>query len=99
VIGEWLRMPPTSCRPANPGEPRNVKLKFKQCTRDEAGLSLLDSYNSDSDRQLKQRELTNMISIDMLANTYVKFPARFERRRVTFAHAIVTIDNPTTAIP
>jgi hypothetical protein len=86
---------PTSCRPANPGESRNVKLpKLKQCTRDEAGLSLLDSHNSDSDRQLKQRELTNIILLGMLANAYVKFPARFERRRVTFAHASVTIDNP-----
>jgi hypothetical protein len=76
-----------------------VKLKFKQCTRDEAGLSLLDSHNSDSDRQLKQRELTNIILIGMLANTYVKFSARFERRRVTLAHSSGTTDKPTTAIP
>jgi len=76
-----------------------VKLKFKPCTRDEAGLSLLDSHNTECDRQLKQRELTNIILIGMLANTYVKFPARFERQRMTFAHASVTIDNPTTAIP
>jgi hypothetical protein len=68
-------------------------------TSDETRLFLLDSDSTVPDQQLKQRELNSIIRIGMVANTYVKFPARFERRRVTFAHAIVTIDNPTIAIP
>jgi hypothetical protein len=73
---------------------------MKQCTRDETGLFLLDPHNTDFDQQLKQRELTSIILIGMLAHTCLESPACLgtEHQPATFADAIVTTDNPITVI-